>query len=723
MRGNVGEGRQAMATVRVLSFADVLKRYRMAAGLTQEELAERAGLSPKGISDLERGARRNPRRETVALLAEALTLSDRDRATLEAAARQRVPPSNAPSAPSAPATRHPTSPLVGREREMTLLREHLAGDAPALLLVAGEPGIGKSRLLREAARYAAEQGWAVLAGGCHRRSGQEPYAPFLATLAARLAAQSPRERKAALRGCAWLVRLLPELAEDVAPPSAVSLAPDQERRLAFAAVARHLANASGPAGTLLILDDLQWAGEDALDLLAYLARSPAERPLRVVGAYRDTDIRADDLLGSLVADLAREGLLVRAALAPLAAAAAEELLDALLAEQAASPDGVAPSGPDAASLRAKLLLRTGGVPFFLVSCVRGMRGMRGMRDGAAATAPMGEVPWTVAETIRQRLAALPEAARTLLDAAAIVGRETPRSLLLEVAELPRRDVALAALDVAVRARLLDEVGDHAYAFPHDLEREVVWADLGSARRAALHRRVARALETRGAERSIEALAYHYARAADDHKAVAYLEQAGDRALARFAASEAERYYRDAVEWQGATLTNAAKERAARMREKLADALTALARYDEARAALESSIASYRAEGDPAGLARATAQLGRIYARGGPVSEGLERVWALLTEFEGVDGVLSHANLAALHESLAWLFDAEGRWDEALTACERAAEYARAADDARLIARVEMLRGGALLSLGRMDESMAVLAALTQAEAPSRAAGG
>src|SRR5262249_45972355 len=136
-----------------------------------------------------------------------------------------------------------TTPLVGRQAEWARITRHLAGEGPPLLLVTGEPGIGKSRLLAEATAWAAERGWAVLAGGCHRRAGQEPYAPLLGVLECQLRARPRTQLRVELEGCSWLVRLLPELAEHaVVPLPRWTLPPEQERRLLFAAVRRYLAN-------------------------------------------------------------------------------------------------------------------------------------------------------------------------------------------------------------------------------------------------------------------------------------------------------------------------------------------------------------------------------------------------------------------------------------------------------------------------------------------------
>ena len=193
-------------------------------------------------------------------------------------------------------------PFVGRTRELALLERHLRGEGPPLLLLAGEPGIGKTRLLQRGAAAGRGAGAGVCSTGAASGSGgQEPYAPLLDALRALHPQPAGRANCAAdLRGCAWLVRLLPELAAGPIPPLPPwTLTPEQERRLMHEAVGRFLANVAGPAGTLLVLDDLQWAGADALDLLATLvraARARARLPLRVVGAYRDTEVRPRDPL-------------------------------------------------------------------------------------------------------------------------------------------------------------------------------------------------------------------------------------------------------------------------------------------------------------------------------------------------------------------------------------------------------------------------------------------
>src|SRR6185312_958904 len=179
-----------------------------------------------------------------ALLAAALRLSAEERTTLATAARsalRRAPPPTGAPVVAAPADEE-LVPLVGRQRELSLLAQFLAGvdewgrATPPLLLLAGEPGIGKTRLLEATVQQAVAQGRQVLFSGCHRRGGQEPYSPLLDALAQHLQRLPPSARSAALAACAWLGRLLPEVADALEPLTAGAVALEQERRLLFAAV-------------------------------------------------------------------------------------------------------------------------------------------------------------------------------------------------------------------------------------------------------------------------------------------------------------------------------------------------------------------------------------------------------------------------------------------------------------------------------------------------------
>jgi hypothetical protein len=364
----------------------------------------------------------------------------------------------------APSALAPVAPFVGRAQDLEALVGFLVSQGPPLRLLVGEPGIGKTRLLRKAAEHAVAYGFTVLFGGCYRHGGQEPYAPLLEALERHIQGHAPAHLPTALEGCGWLVRILPELADAPLPPSRAILPPEQERRLMFRAVRRYMANVAGPAGTLLVLDDLQWAGSDALDLLMSLIRAAPVPPLRVLAAYRDTDVDAQDPLGLLLADLAHAGLATQQALHPLPPQEAAQLLQKLLMNMRERGHG----------LEERVLQRAGGVPFFLVSYAQSLVGAAKVGTAALAVPTM---PWDIGQGVRQRVAALSEGARAVLRVVAVVGQRVRRALLVDVVGQPEEEV-YASLDEACWTRLLLQDGD-TYQFTYDVIQEVVEDDLGA----------------------------------------------------------------------------------------------------------------------------------------------------------------------------------------------------------------------------------------------------
>lgn len=710
-----------MAGAEPVSLGELLKRYRIAAGLTQEELAERAGLSARAIRALESGDHRAPRRSTLDLLATALGLTSAERARLDSQARQPRLPSLAHARISAPLRRSPTA-LVGRQRELALLNGLLTGEGPRLLLFAGEPGIGKSRLLQEAAERAGQLGWAVLSGGCHRRSGQEPYAPWMSVLARFLAARPPARQRLDLQGCAWLVKLLPELGERmVVPAPSWALPIEQERRLMFAAVARVLANVAGPAGTLVILDDLHWAGVDALDLLAFLLREGAGPSVRFVAAYRDTDIAPGDPLAMLLADLAREGAARGAPLTPLDRDDAERLLADQLAETPLTEPPLTEPGAQADAVRS-ILARAGGVPFFLVSCAQEAR----LKPLDAFMDP-GAVPWSAAESVRQRAASLPAPGQEILAIAAVAGRQATRATLLQVAEAlgHTEEAALRGLEAAGRARLLMEDGEGGYTFAHDLIRETLEADLSAARRVALSRRVAEAIERapKPEERAAE-LAWHFARGEEWARALPYALLAGDRAEAVYAHAQAERHYEAAAEWAERC---GDRQREAEALEKRADICYHLSRFTDAMDCLERAIRIYQDTRNWERLAWAVAQISRAGDSLGLVAASLARLEELFTTLAAVaDGrdsggkpypsetrtlgeraeraasLLTPKTAARIYLCLTSRFLFLGRTGEVYEPSECTIQHARAAGDLRIESLAYAFRSQAHQAQGQME---------------------
>ncbi len=647
---------------------ELLRRYRLQVGLTQEELGDRCGYTANYVGKLERDQRRLSS-AAADRLAAVLELDGEDLARLRAAQE------HGGEAPSRPL------PLAGREREVAELRRHLAGAGPPVLLLAGEPGIGKTRLLEEAAGRAGQSGWRVARGGCQRLA-QDPYAPITGALGDLLRRLPDADRAEVLAGAGPLGLLLPEFTgPDEHPwPEAE---PEQRRLRLFAAVLRLLRAAAGEAGTLLVLDDLQWAGPDALDLLAALQAEGGAPHIRVVGAYRDSEPLPGGRLAGLVADLARTSQVRVLELEPLSDEEARQLV-LELATEAEEMRAVTPA----------LVRRAGGVPFFLISFVDDLR-------SADPEAPGPALPWTIKQVIGQRLLALPEPTRELLAVAAVGGREVSHSLLVRVGDRDDDEV-VEALETAAAARLLVEDPDGEYRFTHDLIRETIEEGLSGARRRLLHRRIAETLEDEGAP--AELLAFHLARADDPDRAIGYLELAGDQALERVAYAAAAEFFGQAIE-RLRGLDRTAETVA--IGEKLGVALYRVGRYDEAIAAFEDSLEGRRAAGDEDAVDRLTGRLATAHFRRGTAAEDLEQVVGLVEGGE-IEAETASDGAIARWEGLTRLLFAQGSAKRMETVGRMLGRVGGATGNWQLQLVGRRARGAALIHSGSLRAATALL---------------
>jgi len=443
--------------------------------------------------------------------------------------------------------------MIGRAAESAALAAAWAKAKDGqrqLVLIAGEPGIGKTRLATEAALGAHADGAVVLLGTCDEDASL-PYQPFVEALR-HYVTHAPEEvlRAHVQEHRGELGRLIPELGRRVAdlPPPQVAEA-ETERYMLFDAVTGLLSAASQHTPLVLVLDDLHWARAPELLLLKHMVRSMMPLRLLVLGTYRDSDLTRAHPLTSLLADLRREAGVERLALHGLDEAGVVALMTAAAGHDLTEPGLV---------LARAIYKETEGSPLFVGEILRNLTESGAIFQENDRWTYRGDVaalgiPEGIKEAIRRRLGRLPEATNKVLSLAAVIGRQFDVRLLAAIAE-GGEDAVLDALEEATRAALVAEVPGEAnrFGFSHALIRATLYEELGAARRARLHRKVGEALEALAdiaPDTRIDELAYHWLAAtqvADAAKAIGYARQAGDRALAGLAFEEAAAYYERAL---------------------------------------------------------------------------------------------------------------------------------------------------------------------------------
>lgn len=416
--------------------------------------------------------------------------------------------------------------FVGRSAELAELVERLegalAGRASAVL-VAGEPGIGKTRLVSELGRLAGAHSVPVLWGRCSDDDGVPAYWPWRSVLRAWQSADPAGPAALARADLADLRRIAPELGAGPPPVGDTGA----ERRFAlFDATARALSAAAERTGLVVVLDDLQWADPDSLALLVHLARDAPAARLLLVATARPAELVADSAREHEVGRLTALPSAVRLDLRGLAA---PDVADALTERLGARP------APEVVS---EVTARSGGNPFFVVELARVLAERPDGLDGP--------VPSAVRDVVRARLGRLPGDCRTVLDVAAVVGPEIDEALLGELTGKPVaevRDVLRPALDDGVLVR---PPGRATPAFVHDIVREALLEVLGSAERVGLHERIAAVLAPRADDPDVLPELTRHALAAlplgDPAVAVGWARRAAELALSRLAFAESTRLY-------------------------------------------------------------------------------------------------------------------------------------------------------------------------------------
>ena len=597
-----------------------------------------------------------------------------------------------------------TFPFVGRLTELERLRALIPRKGERgqrIVLLGGEAGSGKSRLVRESAAEAAEQGVLVLSGYCDAVV-RTPYGPFVEALEQLAGAVEREELRAALgAGGGELTRLIPELPSivgELPPPAEAD--PDTERHRLHTAVGHLLAWTSRARPVLLVLEDVHWADAPSLLLMRHLARS-SDACVLLVATFRDIDAEVPEVLSETLADLRRSEEVVRLRLPGFSGEEVGEFVRRATGEDLS---------PELDALAGQLHDLTGGNAFLVCELWRALIETHAVETGGGVMRvirPPAELesPESVREVVRRRLARLAPRTSDLLELAAVAGSEFELDVIRRASGLAEPDL-VASLDEAAGSGMIDELPSPglAYRFTHELVRRALFDRLSGIRRAELHLCVGEALEA-GREptgRTLADLAHHFGAAGSfdsTGRGVQYNVLAARAAVSALAFDEAAARLRTSL-----ALGIVSDEQRADVYLELGRASHRAGKASDALDAFRTAAEIARGLGDTELLARAAIGYEDACWRPGIADQGaVELLEEAVAELGRGDSELRVGLLAGLARAL----DFQGEHERGLIVRDNAIAMARRLPDRVGLARVLV---GSYWSLGAtpLEEILAML---------------
>ena len=589
-------------------------------------------------------------------------------------------------------SRRVSSPVqIGRQQEMAELRatlERASAGEPGLVLVAGQAGIGKSRLVSEFVAEARTAGATVLVGGCVELGKDGlPYAPLVEMLRS-LARERDPEQLERLLGPARLDlgRLVPDLRPDASPPTLGAEASDQARL--FERILGLVEALATERVTVLVVEDAHWADRSTRHLIRFIVAALREQRVLLIATFRDDELHRRHPLMPLLSELGRSSLVERIELRRLSRDETAEHLAAIL--------GTAPE-PE---LVDRLFERSDGNPFFLEELT-----------AASASGDDRALPSTIREIVAVRVARLPPEGQRLLPVAAVIGRRAEHDLIATLAGLEPA-VALEPLRMAVDERLLVAVeGSHgpAYEFRHALVAEALYDELLPAERTMLHAALARALEDAGASGdngSAAEIAHHWYHAHDLPRALGASLRAADEAAGVFAFSEAHAQLERVLELWPQVPDGSRDGSLDRIRilERAAEAAAAAGELSRAIALERTALEALGPDGDLGHrleLGHHLAWYQWDHGDGAGAERTVRESLATAASAPPIARVRLLSDLAQLHWSAT-------RYGEGRDAAAEALELALAAGDALEETRARMMLGANMVGYGSVGPGLAEL---------------
>jgi tetratricopeptide (TPR) repeat protein len=584
--------------------------------------------------------------------------------------------------------------LIGRRNELERLRQlwsQALGGQSLLVLISGEPGVGKTRLARELIATARLGGATVLSGGSYEFEATTPYLPFVEALRDWVRVEpADRLRSVVDTSAPEVIRMAPEAEEKLGPVTErPELTPGEERLRLFDSLARAFQRMTSPHGLLIFLDDLHWADSGTLQLLHYLLRHLRHDRVLFLVAYREVELDRTHPLAEAIVEWNRERRAVRLALGRLSQAETTAMLASLFQSETVSPE-----------FAEAIQRETEGNPFFIEEVVKALieSGVVYREDGRWERKAIEDlaIPQSVKEAIGRRLNRLDAATLDVLHAAAVIGKTFSYSVLQDGLGQMDSDL-LPALDHATAAQLVAPQEGEAYVFTHDKIRETLYDEVNPIRRRRLHQQVGEALERRrvmDARVRAQDLAYHFTAAGDSKRGLEYSLQAAEEARRLYAWDEAVQFLGTARE---CALALNQPDEVARL-----DALVGATFGDKGQ--FRDAITAYQRALDatvqPQERVRLKIQLADMYTMIGD-----SRVLAILNEtIAELDPAAQRIELAAARAQLARHYHYASDFHRALELLDLARPVLEETGDTHMLTRTLAHYAGAYQHLARFEES-------------------
>ena len=593
--------------------------------------------------------------------------------------------------------------FVGRDEELKFLQylfQKAKKGRGSLVLIGGESGVGKTRLVQEFSFHIRPFGVLVFSGTCHEQGGS-PHQPFIEILRQLIRWIESRDVEVVKRYGAELLKLVPELAgreylREIKP--SVELEPKKESIRLMGSVTRFICEVKEVAGMplVLIFEDLHWADEATIQMLGYLGRNSSSRGLLTCGAYREEEVDEGHPLRKKIEELRGKVYFDEINLKRLGQEEVSTLAASMLGMESLEKDLVKP-----------LYDETAGNPFFVEEVVRSLveEGMLSFEPQTSEIEGLRRIriPKSVDQVIERRLGRLSEDSLRLLSLASVIGRGFDLCVLRALSGEGEEELT-EELGKLERLQLLGKEqrdGSYHYDFGHVRLREILYSRIQEDERRRLHQKVGEVLESQYSESDEEHVgefAYHFMNGADPEKAIGYGIKAGDGYKKIYANEKAISMYERVLRLLG---DEGDSSKRMKVLENLAEVQELLGQYDKAMDNYNRALAMCSAIPDGEGMARMHRRIGSIFQKKGEYDRALECLDAGVKALSGKKS----AQMAKIYDLIAIIRIREGKYDSAIDFALRALRILEELKDSKEAASVYNVLGFARFS--QADYSQAI----------------